>query len=473
MQYIIVSAFYKPYMDAWKANPVTVGSGPNAQREILTVERVSKLVIISNVVTAVMAIGAVMAVFMTVRLLFDDDLAASLAASALACSMTFIFYGHLGNVDVPAAFWMAWTTYCAVKAVYVGKWRHYLLTGLFCTLTVCTKEPMLGYLLGLAIAMAVSLVLRRLDAGDRLKASLISLLNRRVLAAVAMAAVAFVLMNDLLTEPQAFAKRMDFWFETGIKGYNEGITYLSVLTQTVRVLWYSFGWPMLAAIVASAVYCALKYRRQSLWALAPLVVFFVVIILRTRLSIDRYYIPAAAGLAILTGKGCADFLRWSRLRAAARVAPVAVMYLLSMMHCAALDMEMVNDSRYDAENWLRQRVTAKTMVVALSEPAYAPRVHMLGCRYGFIDTRPKDAKMIASLRLMADYIVLNEKEYTIASAFSPEFLEGLLAGKKGYEEVARFSNKYLCSKDSVLGIPGWPFGPTTIVSSDTIILRRK
>jgi hypothetical protein len=176
---------------------------------------------------------------------------------------------------------------------------------------------------------------------------------------------------------------------------------------------------------------------------------------------------------LFVGKGFADLLRWKKLPLAVRILPVAAVYVLSALYCIGTNLEMIDDSRYRAEEWLKSQVTPNDTVIAMSQRAYAPRVQMLGCRSTFIFARPKDEKLLQQIRPFATYLVLPEKEFSMSSAFDPQFLQKLLAGSYGYEEVARFSNKYLYPKKTVFGLAGWPIPRSKLVSPEIIILKRK
>ena len=473
--FLILEMFYKPFIDHWQNNPVTVIDRQGRQVSTpFDTARYSTLVIVSRAISAMMGVGAVVALFLTARLLFGDWLCAFFSGLALACSMLFVFYSHLGNMDVPCAFWFAWSLYWAVKAVYIGKWRHFVLLGLFCALTVCTKDPAAGLVIGLGLAVCLAMTGLARQRGQSFKKSVTSVFNLKVLAAALTAAFVFALLSDLLTTPSAFQKRMDFAFNVGVAGYNKGFSdQLTFLKRNCISIYYSLGWPLLAAIASSALYCLCRFRWKSVFAIVPVVIFYVVVIARIRLNIPRYYIPGYVCLMLLLGKGCCDLLRFKKLPLAARILPIAVVYVLSALYCIGIDLEMIDDTRYRAEKWLKAQVAPDDMVVALSQQAYAPRVQMLGCKYTFISERPKNDAMLRKIGPIANYLVLTEKEFTMPVAFDQEFLKELLAGSKGYKEVARFTNQYLYPKKTVFGFAGWPMVLTKTISPEIIILKKQ
>jgi len=470
--FMVNAAFYKPLLNHWRKNPVTapVDQGRRVGRSVLNMERISTLIIVSRVISALMGTGAVVALFLTARLLFNDNVAAFFSALALAFSMHFVFYSHLGNTDVPCTFWFAWSLYWAVKATFIGKWRYFILLGLFCSLTVCTKDPAVGYVIGLGIATWLAMADRARQAGEPFKKALTSVFSMKVLVAVGIAAFCFALLNDLLTTPQAFFNRMNFWFKVGIDSYTRDFPgQWSLFKRTCEVFYYSLGWPLFATVIASTFYCIIRFRWKSAFGILPIIAFYIVVTIKARLSIPRYFIPGFIGLMLLVGKACTDWLRWRKPPMAVRVFPLAFVYILSLLYCVGLDLELVEDARYKAEQWLSDHVTRNDGVVAISIPTYAPRVQLLDCKYsGFLRIKPEYDERLQQIRPHANYIVLGEKE---ASGFDPEFLKELLAGSKGYKEVARFSNKYLYPKKTVFGFAGWPIKRMS-VSPEIIIFKR-
>ena len=85
-----------------------VDGGRRTEASALNLERVSTLVIVSRIISAFMGVGVVVAIFLTARVLFDDNVAAFFSGLAIASSMLFVFYSHLGNLDIPCTFWFAW-----------------------------------------------------------------------------------------------------------------------------------------------------------------------------------------------------------------------------------------------------------------------------------------------------------------------------------------------------------------------------
>lgn len=468
-QFLINAAVYKPYLDHWKENPITA----QGKRYVLNEQRISTLIRISRIISALMGAGAVIAVFLTAKLLFSDWLAGLLAGLSLAFTQHFVFYSHLGNVDMPTTFWFAWSLYWAVKAVYIGKWRHYLLLGLFIAIAVCTKDPTAGYAIGLALAVWIAVVGKAKTAGKTFKESVAAIFNYQTLAAFLAAVFVFALLNDLLTAPQGFFKRMGHWIGgPGTANYNVYFAgHLHLLWNTCRNLYYVMGWPLLAATIASVIYCILKFRSKSAFAIVPFIVFYLVVIVNIRFSYYRFLLPALPALFLLTGKGCADLLRWKKLPVFLRATPIAVVFILSFLYAVGLDLELLSDTRYQAEEWFEKNVDRKNHITALSGVNYAPRLRLYGFSYSIRWDNPQNQSLLERQPAYPPYIIMSEKAYK-RDSFDINFRHALFDGSLGYKQVAVFENKYLYPQKTIFGVAGWPMERYSMFSPEIIVLKK-
>jgi len=476
LHFLINAAVYKPFVNHWEKNPVTITPPPPAKPKlvVITTARLSKLIVASQVISALMGAAAVLAVFLAARLLFNDDLAALFAALALATSMLFVLYCHLGNLDIPTTFWFTWAVYWAVKAMYVGRWQHFILTGAFAAFAVCTKDPTAGYVVGLALALFIAFTANSRQEGLSLKKAVLSVFNKKTLAAIIAALFFFALLNDLLTSTDAFFDRMSHWIGgSGTTHYQKRFAgHWLLLVKTCKNFHYSLGSPLLAMTAVSIIYCIVKYTLKAVFCLIPLVAFYLIVITYTHFSYPRFFLPALPLLAFLVGKTIADFTKSPKIPKIIKILIPVFIYSASLLYCIGIDMEMANDSRYRAEDWLRKNVETNEVIIALAGANYSPRLHQLNYRYGFIEKRPKNEQMISKIRPYADYLVLSQKEYQISSAFDRQFLEKLLSGSMGYHRVATFSNLYHYPRKTIFGFAGWPRKIHSVVSPTIIILRK-
>ncbi len=334
---------------------------------------------------------------------------------------------------------------------------------------------MIGYLIGMMPAFWLAMTGKAKTDGQHLRTAVLSVFSKKVLVAILVFLFSYALLQNVLTYPYAFMERMSHWIGgPGVTNYNKGFRgQLPLLWQSCWTLYGSFGWPMLAIIIISLPYCIIRYPWISGLMTIPLIIFYLLVVMNVRMSAPRYFMPGFVGLALLTGKGCADWLRWQKLPLILRIFPLAFVYILSLLYCVGLDLEMVGETRYRAQEWLTSHVGRNDCVIALSSPTYAPRIETIGCKYYFIGARPKTEEVLKKIRPYADYLVLGECEYSMTGTFEQDFLKALLEGKRGYKEVARFSHKYLYPKRTVFGFAGRPIGRTPAISPEIIILRKE
>ncbi|GAG98983.1 unnamed protein product, partial [marine sediment metagenome] len=276
-------------------------------------------------------------------------------------------------------FWFAWAVYWGVKAVYVGKWRHFILLGLFCGYSVCTKESAAGYVLGLGIAIWIAMVGRDLKVGRSLKEAVLSVFSLKVLGAALVLGLCFAILNGFLAGLEELSNRMDSWrnvTDTFLETY-KGQLYL--LYDSAKQLCSGLGWPLFIMCVVSVVYCAINDRWKLAFGVGPLLVFYLLVNMNVHLAVPRFLLAGYPGLALLIGKTSAKWLRWKKVPKALRILPVGLVYVLSLLYCIGLDLEMLDDTRVRTEQWFYKNVDRNNVIGAgIYNKVYAPRLHFNG-----------------------------------------------------------------------------------------------
>ncbi len=258
MHFLVNSVFYEPFLRYWALRPL---EGLDAEGKPLTasldLNRMSILCLVAFVITAAMGAGAVLAVYLSARLLWKDDLSAFLAAAALACTHEFVFYAHTGNTDVPATFWFAWAVYFAIRIVRFGQTRDYALTSLCAVLAVGTKDPTIGYVVGLALSVGFWQIHRARTAGNSPLRSLRAAASRQSLLGVGIFILGFCVVNNIVTDLPGYVRRMNTWRGPESSSYflPPGLaTQLRLVVETVKDLHFALGWPLLGLALASLGY---------------------------------------------------------------------------------------------------------------------------------------------------------------------------------------------------------------------------
>ena len=263
--------------------------------------------------------------------------------SRIALCQEFLFYSHLGNVDVPATFWFAWGSYFAVKAAYIGKWHHFIFAAVFLRFLDVHQRFDASLYRGLDLSAAVIMMVQAKRNGKTFRQSIITLFNGKVLLAIVVFLFCYALINGIITDPQTFIKRVSIWL--GGRGVKEGwaADYKGqwwLLVHTCSLLYYSFGWPLLALIIASFIYCGAKFRCAALLSILPLLAFYLIVTVNIHFVHSRYLIPAFGALVLVVGKTSADWLRWQPIPKLIRFLPLLLIYVLTFLYCVGLDLEL-------------------------------------------------------------------------------------------------------------------------------------
>ena len=248
------------------------------------------------------------------------------------------------------------------------RWRDCLLLGLCIGLAVCTKEPLGAYAIALALSMGILRTLKSRAEGRRSLRSLSWLTDKRLLAAAALSLLLFLFVNNVLTHPADFMRRIRTWTsQTGEVEWNVDYAgQLDLLARSCKDVYSEMGWPLSLAVLIGAVYAVRRFPEKALFALLPLAVFYLIVITQVRFTQPRYYLPGLLGLFLLAGKGLADLTRCRRVPRSASWAAAGLVLSLSLAYCLAALLEMQCDTRRRAEQWFVEHVPAQTEVAALS-----------------------------------------------------------------------------------------------------------
>ncbi len=470
--FLVNLIFYKPLISRWENIPIV--SSSDGRKYTYDIQRISLLMLISRLISAIMGVLAVLAVFLTGRRLFQDFWAGVFGALGLGCCYLFVVYNHFGTPDTASVFWFAWATYFAVRTVDIGSWIDVIFLGLCVGMATATKDSNGAFMVGLAGATLVGLFVKTYEGKFQVKTLLKSIFNLRLLTGLLIAILIFALLNDLLTNPSVYFKRMHTWrFGQSVSRFSEDFKgQFHLFWECCVLFYYSIGWPLLLTLLVSTVYCIKRWPAKSLYALLPLLSFYLIVIVRIRFGVDRFFLPAIPGLFLLSGKGLADFVRQKKLPVALRAAIVTVVFLVSGFYCAGVGFEMRNDSRYRAEKWLVENVGAREHVAAIAIDCYSPRLSNYGFLHSYRWSDPQTEDLLRRNPPYPPYVVMVDFSYNRES-FDADFREKLLNGKLGYDQAAVFDKKYFIPGKSLFCVPGWPGKQIPFVSPRVVILKKR
>jgi len=474
LHYLVLRAIYTPYVkhlittDEAEIDPLSgrVLFKPPQH------EKVGTLILIARLVSVAMAIGAVLGMYLAARRRAGDAGAAFVAAFVLASGAAFVYFAHLGNVDVPSMFWLAVSVVCYVRLAATRSIADAVLLGLSGSLAISTKDSVAGVYPGMAIALLAVEAARVRGNRPWLAAAGAALARRRWLAGIVAFVLPYLLLNGVFHDHEPYVNRMSYWL-----GLTPGTTHMrqprydNQLALFGATLWYAagaFGWPMLVATVASVIHAIKRHPRAAWFMLVPACSYYLAVIAPQGFVYSRFLFPPLALLSVLVGIACRDFVRARRLPAGLRFGVVAFVAVTTLGYAVAINLEMLGDSRYAAEAWFDSHVDRGASVGACSKPQYLPRLPEMGYQtYGVEMTRA------AFNRPQPDYLVVTSYHYEDYDEPARSCLHALLREELGYELVATFRGRYLGTGSSWLSLAAWAAPEVGKISPTVTVLKRK
>jgi hypothetical protein len=442
-QFLLNAVFYKPILNKWEADPVSVKL-PDGRITQTAVDqkRLYKLATVSRRITIMMSMGILVAAFLTARKLFDDNLAGILSILCLSLSCHFMFYSKSGNVDIPAFFWFAWAGCFGLYAIKSDNLFCYLLAAFCSAWSVCTKESVAAFHIGLAAGLAVLLIRTKMQSGQPFNKALFSLIHWKVLAAIALAAFVFVTLEGFWGGMEEWHYRSQFWtgrVESEFK--SQGVGIITLLQRTYTGLYKGWGYPFLILLLVSLVYWMLKYRWQLSLTILPLLAFFFLTVLVVSQNLPRFMMCGYVGIAIIMGKALADWFRFRKIPIIIRSVFPLLVLVPSFICCVCYNIEMKNDTRVRVENWMKKNAKGGDVVGLSMNTNNAPRVWL----DGFRSIPEWDSKGVETregkVKIWPDYLIAS-KRWPCASVTDRAFFKKLFTDETDYQKRIEFNKLY-------------------------------
>jgi hypothetical protein len=349
------------------------------------------------------------------------------AALAIALVPIFVFYAKTANPEVPYVFWFAVSLACYLRALDSGAARDAVLAGVCAVMAICTKDQ--AYALFLSMPFVLMARWR-------------TIMDRRLVLAGGVAACAFVLVQNIPLNASGFVGHVRDITGPGSNYRMFPPTFAGqwgLLRLTLDLDVRTWGWPLFVASVAGYVIAMSRARMRASALVVSLVALtyyagFIAVVLY---DYDRYLLPICVVQALFAGV-LLDAL--VRRRAGAAVAAVTVAY--SVLYACTVDVLMLRDTRYDAENWLEAHAGRERLVATTFPDVVNPRT--LNFRSVDIHTTGDLAKWDP------DFFVLNTDYARAIAPHRPEaaLVAGLQHETLGYRRV--YSHRG--------GVP-WPWLP--------------
>jgi hypothetical protein len=301
--------------------------------------------------------------------------AARVVAAVLVTSAGMIAFVHQLTADVPVTFWMVAAFAFAAAILREPRPRNYLAAGLLTGVATATKYNGLGVGIALVAAHLLRALMERPPAARWRRA----LLDRRLIAGLAMVPAGFVAANPFaVLDHRAFVA--DFRYNYVVAPVYEGQSGHSFATFFARIA-EVVGVPAFVVFVLATVlsmYLVTRHRRLSLpeamfWTtFAVCALYYAKFAPFPRLE-TRFVLPIVPFWLLLSAPGWAWALR--RSNAAGIVAAVLVAY--NVLCGAYVGVRFRADPRIAAAAWLRTNAPADSTI---ESDIYSPDGHEAGSR---------------------------------------------------------------------------------------------
>ncbi|MBN2208796.1 MAG: glycosyltransferase family 39 protein [Candidatus Coatesbacteria bacterium] len=417
------------------------------------------LFLADRAVSAIMGVGIVLLLYLIGRRR-SGELAGLFSAAAIALNVIFIYHSHTTNVDIPYLFWMMLALYFFDRALESGELRHFVLLSLFGAVSLCTKESVVGVLVGMAIPLVWVVLRERRWKGHGVVGIARVIGDKRLLTGLATFLITFGLVGCSLTG-------VGYWFakygwamanvEGSIAHSEQGIRDLVKLPGIANDVVRSFGLPLCLFLFIGAIWACLK-RGERATSYLVLMVSYYLVFQRNYWDAIRFSMPQMVFLALLGApfiayliQGRIPFTDALSLRAnrVLRLAPARAMVRVivagvlgyTVLHAATLPWLLSRDSRYAAEAWL-QKNARKGQTIEFLSPFSIPIFRPPQWMTVRIVADPKDMTPEKLAASGADLLAVD------AEGFAPErcpdefrsivgpMAKALESGESGYERAA-------------------------------------
>ncbi len=292
------------------------------------------------------------------------------AALVVATNATYVYYAHLGNLEVPYLFWLA-LALREMDRVMCGEARekHVMLIAAAAALT---KDQAAAALL-VPIPIALAIVPK---FGENKP-----IFRKNSILAVALSVAVFALASGMIINPSGYHERLAYLFGPASKPWAEvppGAYGSLLLVRDALLATPKFtSWPIAVAALVGLVLAASRDRgvhraRVLMPALAALS-FWIFFNMGARRTEDRFLLPASLFLlpyASVTFDLAAR--KWSAF-GAPMLAAISLALAPAIYGVVVIDATMLEDPRYVAEDWLR-KLPAGTHVEVYGSAQYLPRL---------------------------------------------------------------------------------------------------
>lgn len=380
-------------------------------------EYASVLTLTDRLVSVFMGLGIIYWMYRCVKELFNER-TALFTALLLSFDAVLNFYSHMAKVEVPYIFWGVLGIYMLIRVVKYDNLKDYICLALFSCLSYGTKDQ--GYAL-FVLPFIFYLAIYRAVYREAGKSVLKAVFSKNLLWFCFAFILITLITQNIFFNLEGFLYRFEIL--TGWNG-QRSISY----TLTPAGIWALFtdgmasiingaiGLPLFLLYTAGIIFFIAKrfparkeFFLESIFLLSALstYLFFILVI---RQDGVRFFLPITIFMTVY-GAYLLNFL-YEKLRGKVRVfagAVFAVICVYSFYLVFSVNMNFLNDLRYDAEEWMKKNIPADSTLEYYSYLHYLPRF-------------PRD---VFSYRIKNDALSIEKRKpdfIVLTSHYYPRFL---------------------------------------------------
>ena len=355
-----------------RAEALTVAA---VTHEILGAPYMTAIALTARVVSLLMSLGIAVAI---ARIAEETSLDASrgrragvFAAATVSVGITFGYYAHTSNLDVPSLFWASLSALSLVRAVARRSPRRFRSAALLAAVAMATKDQTYAlFVISVPVILALWVLL---DPWPRQNAR--TVLGEAGLA-LALGVVALLVLDGAVFNPTGFAARLRFLRGPASQDFSNYAGNLQGRLAILLDIARSFGRhypPVFVPILLGGVVVVARREREAsraaaLLPLAMAVSFTVAFNLAARRTDDRFALPQMLMLAVYAGHALEPL-------ASRRMGQVAIggTFLWATWEALRVDFMLLGDPRYATEAYLREHVRPGDVIETHGKNVYLPR----------------------------------------------------------------------------------------------------
>ena len=306
------------------------------------------------------------------------------AAGLVAFSPAITYYVHTETLDIPMLFWLTPAIYYYLRVIQTFSLPYYIGLATLAAVSTATKDYAYGAFVLLPIPMVTALA-RKFYGRISAKTLWSALLDQRHLIGFLVFLMAVAIAENWLWNFSGFVNHIKLagglasTNETGLISTQLGRTDMLTLDR-LRSIWimlrFVLGWLGAPACLAGLLIVFVRqYQslRLLIWPLAGLYVFTYVQVSPGDSVIERPLMTTAPLFAVFGGALLQHITANLRKRHIGRLICVSVL-IGCFLNALAVDFVLINDTRYQAEDWVARKVKPHAVIDLYGRRMDVPRI---------------------------------------------------------------------------------------------------